>query len=138
MKEGRVREYIKLYFSEKFDELQKNYLDPEVEFLESSGNVNFQGIHKVVNYWKQTFENIKDGRYEIQQFYFSGNTYIMVHGVAKFAYRATALGLRQKGYINFSIPMSLALKVRNNKIVYQADYIDSRRFMVQLRAQLKR
>lgn len=138
MNEARVRQYVKLYFSQKFDKLQKNYLDPEVKFLESSGNATFRGIHKVVNYWKKTFENIKNGRYEVQQLYFSGSTHIMVHGIAKFAYQAKALGGRQEGYIHFSIPMSFVLKVRNNKIVYQADYTDSKRFMAQLRAQLKK
>lgn len=89
-------------------------------------------------YWKKTFADIKGKSFQVNQVFSSGASYIVVHGKARFDYRASALGLKQEGYVKIDVPMSVIFKVRNRRIIHQADYTDSYEFMKQVKAQMKK
>jgi len=125
------QEFIDSYLKGNILELEE-HLDEQVYFRDSA--MNLQGKKDYVETLSNVFLAIPRTEFKQERIIRSGND-ILVVGELDFDYRGQALGVPGKVF-TFKLAFSIALTIKNDKVISHIDFVDTVAFQKQMRAQM--
>lgn len=121
-------EYLSLYTSMQFDEIQKFYTedsifeDPTMSIFNENGHYETpKGPRNIADFLTKGFNNISDVHFEIKSQYTSG--IVAYHqGILHFK---SSIGTTKEGNpFRFELPLAIILSIKNGKIIRHQDIAD--------------
>ena len=113
-----IKEFFKVYAKLDTNSVDR-FLDQNIRLVDPTFHLDYRGIQKIKEVWKQSKETFENGNVKIKKIYFITGNVIDVHGVI--------VAKTKKGK-KLLAPFSTILILENGKIKHWVDHFDKESF----------